>query len=210
MATLPANYDGASEWNRLSASLTELAAVYGTTFPVVEGGPARAAHERQGTREDRRAMSPRARTSSSTIWTHRSRTQNVDTATREAAVKAGGHPERGRRRNWRSTIDDDKPASGEARTLLQHAAAMRTAAAGRTLSAAAKTSWGAGGRWPRQDRAGLRLARALTRSLGIGRVTCVRRSLASPRGCRSEAGCPGPNPLAGNATCARTWRSRGV
>ena len=66
--------------------------------------------------------------------------QTVDTATREAAVKEADTLKEAAEK-LESTIDDDKPASGEARTLLQHAAAMRTAAAGRTLSAAAKTSW---------------------------------------------------------------------
>ena len=37
MSTLPPNFDGASEWNRLSASLGELAANYGTTQPLPEG-----------------------------------------------------------------------------------------------------------------------------------------------------------------------------
>ena len=41
MATLPVNYDGASEWNRLAASMAVLAANYGVTLPLPEGQQAR-------------------------------------------------------------------------------------------------------------------------------------------------------------------------
>ena len=41
MATQPAGFDGASEWNRLEASLGELAAAYSTTLPIPEGQQAR-------------------------------------------------------------------------------------------------------------------------------------------------------------------------
>ena len=37
MSTLPPSFDGASEWNRLAASLGTLAAVYGTMLPLSEG-----------------------------------------------------------------------------------------------------------------------------------------------------------------------------
>ena len=140
MATLPANYDGASEWNRLSASLTELAVAYGTTFPVVEGGPLA---QRMNDKELEKTAEEVAK--SAEQFKHdldaSLKEQNVDTATREGAVKEADTLKESAEK-LKSTIDDDKPASGEARTLLQHAAAMRTAAAGRTLSAAAKTSWG--------------------------------------------------------------------
>ena len=37
MSTQPPDFDGASEWNRLSASLGQLAAVYGAPWPLSEG-----------------------------------------------------------------------------------------------------------------------------------------------------------------------------
>jgi len=141
MVTLPANYDGASEWNRLSASLTELATVYGTTFPVVEGG---ALARRMNDKELEKTAADVAK--SAEQFKHdldaSLKEQNVDTAAREAAVKEADTLKEAAEK-LEDTLDDEKPASGEAKTLLQHAAAMRTAAAGRTLSAAAKTSWGA-------------------------------------------------------------------
>ncbi len=141
MATLPANYDGASEWTRLSSTLTELAVVYGTTFPVVEGGPLA---QRMNDKELKKTAGEVAK--SAEQFKHdldaSLKAQNVDTATRETAVKEADALKEAAEK-LEDTIDDEKPASGEARTLLEHAAAMRTAAAGRTLSAAAKTSWGA-------------------------------------------------------------------
>jgi hypothetical protein len=65
----------------------------------------------------------------------------VDAATREAAVKEADTLKE-EAEKLASTIDDDKPASGEASKLVQHAAAIKSAGAGRTLSPAAKTSWG--------------------------------------------------------------------
>jgi hypothetical protein len=46
-STLPPNYDGASEWNRLSGSLTALAAAYGTAFPLPPGQQARRLNDKE-------------------------------------------------------------------------------------------------------------------------------------------------------------------
>lgn len=140
MATLPANFDGASEWNRLSSSLTELAAAYGTSFPVVEGELAR----RMNDKEVEKTASDVAKSADQfkhDLDASLKADQTVSAATREGAVKEADTLKESAEK-LASTLDDDKPATGEARTLLQHAAAMRSAAAGRTLSAAAKTSWG--------------------------------------------------------------------
>ena len=140
MATLPANFDGASEWNRLSSSLTELAAAYGTSFPVVEGELAR----RMNDKEVEKTASDVAKSADQfkhDLDASLKADQTVSAATREGAVKEADTLKESAEK-LASTLDDDKPATGEARTLLQHAAAMKSAAAGRTLSAAAKTSWG--------------------------------------------------------------------
>src|SRR6185436_21194986 len=65
---------------------------------------------------------------------------SVDKAAREAAVKeAEGLKQEAER--LASTMGDGKPASGEARALLEHATAMRGAAPGGALSPAAQTAW---------------------------------------------------------------------
>ena len=63
------NFDGASEWNRLAASLGELATAYGTAFPMGEGQTAR----RLNDAEDQRRPTTwrKAWTTSSTNWTGR-------------------------------------------------------------------------------------------------------------------------------------------
>ena len=47
MATKAPNLDGASEWNRLAASLKQLAAVYGTTMPLRDGQQARRLNDKE-------------------------------------------------------------------------------------------------------------------------------------------------------------------
>ena len=47
MSKQPANFDGASEWNRLNGSLSELAAAYQATLPLPEGQSARRITDRE-------------------------------------------------------------------------------------------------------------------------------------------------------------------
>ena len=47
MATLPPDFKGASEWNRLAAGLGALAAAYATTFPIAQGATARRMNDRE-------------------------------------------------------------------------------------------------------------------------------------------------------------------
>ena len=47
MASQPPNLDGASEWNRLAASLSDLAAVYGAAMPLPDGQQARRMNDRE-------------------------------------------------------------------------------------------------------------------------------------------------------------------
>jgi len=140
MASLPPSFDGASEWNRLASSLGALADAYGTVFPIGEGQQAR----RFNDSEVKKAASDLAKTADQfkkNLDSSLKQDKTVDKATREAAVK-GADSFKQDAQKLASTIGDGKPASGEAAALLQHAGAMRTAAAGRTLSPAAQTAWG--------------------------------------------------------------------
>ncbi len=47
MATQPPNFKGASEWNRFAAGLNELAAAYGTSFPIGAAATARRMNNRE-------------------------------------------------------------------------------------------------------------------------------------------------------------------
>ena len=138
MAAKPPNFKGASEWNRLAASLRELANAYGTTFPLSDGATAR----RMNDREVQRATEAVA--------------DAVEEFKREvdAALIAANAPEAARRaaldqvaalrtaaRRLASRLGDGRPASGEARALLEQARALQTASSTWPLTATAKSAW---------------------------------------------------------------------
>jgi hypothetical protein len=140
MATQPPDFDGASEWNRLAASLGELATVYGTVFPIGEGQQARRINDEE-VKKAAELVGKNADLFKKELDASLKNNTAIDVTTREAAVKdADGFKQSAER--LASTIGDGKPASGEAQALLQHATAIRGATPGRPLSPAAQTAWG--------------------------------------------------------------------
>lgn len=138
MSTQPPGFNGASEWNRLAGSLGELAAAYGTTFPLPDGAQAR----RMNDNEVRRAaddVATNADRFKKELDSSLKQDKAIDKTTRETAVKDADSLKKDAER-LASTVGDGKPASGEAQALLQHAATIR--GAGRTLSPATQTAWG--------------------------------------------------------------------
>jgi hypothetical protein len=125
----------------LSASLVVLAAQYGTTMPLPEGQQARRLNdgEVKKTAED---IAKNADTFKKELDSSLKKDKTIDKATREAAIRdvAGLKDEA---KTLASLVGDGKPASGEAKALLQHSASIRSAAGGRTLSSGAQTAWGA-------------------------------------------------------------------
>jgi hypothetical protein len=139
MSTLPPNFDGASEWNRLAASLGELAAVYGTTLPIPEGQQAR----RMNDAEVRKAaddVKKNADRFKKDLDESLKKDLTVDKATREAAVDEVDSLKKDAEK-LASVIGDGKPASGEAQALLDRAAKIRAASSFHALSPAAQTGW---------------------------------------------------------------------
>jgi hypothetical protein len=142
MAKQPPDFDGSSEWTRLASSLGELAKVYGTTFPLPDGQQAR----RYNDGEVEKIASELAKTAEQFQKDLESALKidtTIDQPTKDAAVKqANGLKEDAKK--LASTVDDGKPATGEARALLDRAARIRESAAssGRALSPAAQTAWG--------------------------------------------------------------------
>ena len=141
MVTLPPNFDGASEWNRLSASLGNLAAAYATTFPIADGQQARRLNDTEVKKavEDLGKGADRFKRE---LDSSLKKDKTIDKATREAAVQSA--------EDWKkdaqslaSAVGDGRPASGEAQGLVQRAAAIRGASSGQALSPAAQTAWGA-------------------------------------------------------------------
>ncbi len=137
MSTQPPNFDGASEWNRLAGSLGELAAAYNTAFPLPEGATA----HRMNDEEVRVAADDVANSADrfkNALDDMLKEDKSIDKPTRDAAVKNAEQLKKDAE-NLSSTIGDEKPASGEAKALLQHAAAIRSA--GRTAAPATQASW---------------------------------------------------------------------
>jgi hypothetical protein len=139
MATQPPDLDGASEWNRLAASLGDLAAAYGTSIPLPDGQQAR----RMNDSEVRKAADDLAKDADrfkKELNASLKKNPSIDGATRDAAVNAVDTLKKDAQR-LASVVADSRPASGEARALLERAAAIRAASSSRTLSPAAQTAW---------------------------------------------------------------------
>ena len=140
MASQPPNVEGASEWARLTASLGDLAATYGTTMPL----PDRQQAERLNDREVRTASDDVAmcadrfkRDLDSSLRNDRT----VDRAAREAAARQIDALMRDAK-TLASVVGAGRPASDEAKALLVRAAELLAATSGRTLSPAAQMAWG--------------------------------------------------------------------
>ena len=141
LATLPPDFDGASEGNRLVSSLRVLAASYGTTLPLPEGRQARRLNDGE-VKQTAEEVAENADEYRKQLGASLKNDKTIDKASREAAVKnAATLKDQAKRLG--SLVGDRKPASGEAKALLQHAAAVQSADAGRSLSPAARMAWGA-------------------------------------------------------------------
>jgi hypothetical protein len=140
MSSQAPNLKGASEWGRLAASLGQLAAAYGTTFPLPADGRARRLNDRE-VRQAADEVADSADRFMKELDTALKSDPSVDTATREAAVKEVDQL-RQDAKALSSRLGDRKPASGEAKQLVERASRVQAAVAGRSLSPAAETAWG--------------------------------------------------------------------
>jgi hypothetical protein len=139
MATQPPDLDAASEWNRLAASLGELAAAYGATMPTREGQQARRLNDRE-VEKAANDLSKAADKFKKDLDSSLKNDKTIDQATREAAIdEADGLKEDAK--TLASVVSGGRPSSGEATALLSRAAKLRGASSARTLSPAAQTAW---------------------------------------------------------------------
>ena len=142
MSKQPPDLDGASEWNRLASSLGELAKVYATKFPLPEGQQAR----RLSDREVEKVASELAE-SADQFKKDLESALKTDTTIAQPSKDAAVQEVNGLREDAEklaSTVGDGRPASGEAKAVLDRAAKIRGAAvsSGRALSPTAQTAWG--------------------------------------------------------------------
>jgi hypothetical protein len=139
MATQPPNFDGASEWKRLAGSLGELAAAYGTSFPLPEGRQARRLNDKE-IEKVAEGVAKSADHFKQELESSLEKDQTVTEATRNASVNAAEGLKKDAEK-LANAIGDERPASGEAQALMQRATAIRGTAAGHALSPAAQTAW---------------------------------------------------------------------
>jgi hypothetical protein len=123
MATLPPNFKGASEWNRLAASLGDLATTYGTTFPLAPGATARRMNDDE-VQQSAEAVARAADRFKKELNTSLKSDKSVDKATREGALRDVDGV-KSAAKALASRVGGGHPASGEAKTLLDRATACR-------------------------------------------------------------------------------------
>jgi uncharacterized membrane-anchored protein YhcB (DUF1043 family) len=139
MSAQPPDLDGASEWNRLAESLAVLAAVYGTVMPIPVGQQARRMNDREVEQvADNLAKS--ADRFKKDLDSSLKTLATIDKSNREAAIMDADGLKKDAER-LASVVGDRKPASGEAKALLDRAARLRAAASAYALSASAQSSW---------------------------------------------------------------------
>jgi hypothetical protein len=140
MSTLPPDFNGASEWNRLSGNLGKLAAAYATTFPIAAGQQARRLNDAE-VKKAAEDIGKAADQFKKELDSSLKKDKTVDAATRAAAVTAADGLKEDAKR-LASLVGAGRPASGEAQALVQRATAVRAASSARALTPAAKTAWG--------------------------------------------------------------------
>ena len=141
MSTQPPDFDGASEWNRLSASLGQLAAVYGAPWPLTEGARG-AADERWRAEEDsRRALQERRHLQEGAGFLSQEGQDDRFGDPRSGCAR-GGRLEEGRQE---ARVSRRRRPPGLRRGAGPPAARGRraeTAISGRAISPAAQSAWG--------------------------------------------------------------------
>jgi len=141
MSQQPPAFDGASEWTRLATSLGELAKVYATTFPLPDGVQARRFNDRE-VEKTASELATSAEQFKKDLESALKADTTIGPPAKDAAVKdVNGLKEDAEK--LASTLDDGRPASAEAKAVLDRAARIRGAAAssGRALSPVAQTAW---------------------------------------------------------------------
>jgi hypothetical protein len=139
LSSQPPTLKGQSEWNRVVTTLGEIAAAYGTTFPLPDG----AAPRRYNDPEVKKAaelVGAGADRLKSVLDTALKADKTIDKPTREAALK-DVESLKNAAKTLASRIGDSQPASADAKALLDRMAAAQTAAA-RSSAPAVQTAVG--------------------------------------------------------------------
>jgi hypothetical protein len=132
----PASLKGRSEWDVAAASLKELAAAYGTTFPVPAETPPRRINDEEITQA--------ADTMTKHAQNYKKQLKGAFTKEESeqlAAAQKSADELAAAAKNLKSRVKSGKPASGEAGVVAEKYAAAQAAVAGRSLSEQAQGEW---------------------------------------------------------------------
>jgi hypothetical protein len=133
------DFQGASEWNRLRSSLVTLAAVYSTTFPITEGVSARRLNDDE-VEDAAKQVAEAADQYKKALDKSLKADATIAQATRQTAVREVDSLAKDAK-TLASRVGDGKPASGEAKQVLDRAASIGGAASGMKLLPEARTAW---------------------------------------------------------------------
>jgi hypothetical protein len=132
----PASLKGRSEWDVVTASLKELAAAYGTTFPVPADAPPRRINDKEiiqaADNLSKQAQSYKKQLKDGFTKEESAQLQAAQKSADELSAAA---------KTLKSRVSSGKPASGEAGVVAEKYAAAQAAIAGRTLSDKAQSEW---------------------------------------------------------------------
>jgi hypothetical protein len=132
----PSSLKGRSEWDVVAASLRELAAAYGTTFPVPADAPPRRINDEEIT-QAADAMTKHAQNYKKQLKGGFTKEESAQLA---AAQKSADELATAAK-NLKSRVKSGKPASGEAGVVAEKYAAAQAAVAGRSLPEQAQGEW---------------------------------------------------------------------
>ncbi len=131
----PASLKGRSEWDTFTASLNELAAAYGTTFPMKADSPPRRMNDLEIQQATEAAV-----TSAQALRKHLPTIYGKEDKDGIKAAQGDIDAMTKAAKGLKARVDDSKPASGEAVVFAEAVAKVQTAIGERTLTADAKTA----------------------------------------------------------------------
>jgi hypothetical protein len=139
MSTQPATLQGMSEWERLAASLGQLAAVYGATFPLGEQASARRMNDREVQRAAN-AVAEAADQFKKEIGIALRNDKTVDKPARDQALKEVDTLKNAAR-TVAARLGGGQPATAHAKALLDAVGTVAASSARRGVTPSAEAAW---------------------------------------------------------------------
>jgi hypothetical protein len=139
MSSQPETLQGKSEWERFAASLGQLAAVYGVTFPLGEQASARRMND-QEVQQAARAVADAADQFKKEVGLALKNDKTVDKPTRDRALN-GIDSVKNAARTLAARLGSGQPATAHARALLDAVGAVAASSARRNPTPSTQAAW---------------------------------------------------------------------